>query len=82
MFKIPRSDPWPPTLDLATIKDTLIYMRDDMRRVPGMERIADALDEAVVEITVAEESQPPRLKAPQAITPRFVAWQPKRDSNA
>jgi hypothetical protein len=59
VFKIPRSRPWPPTLDLATVRETLHYMTDDMRRIPGLEKAAAALDTAIVEIKSAEAKSKP-----------------------
>ena len=50
MFKIDRSRPWPPDIDLATVRGTLRYMEDDMRRVPQFAKIAAALEDAIREI--------------------------------
>lgn len=77
MFKIPRNQPWPPTLDLTTVRDTLDYMRSDMQRVPGLERVAAALDDALIEIEVAEQQARPALPTKGPITnARFVPWKP------
>ncbi len=54
MFRIPRSQPWPPAIDLATVRETLLYMHDDMKRVPGLESVAEALQTALAEIETAE----------------------------
>lgn len=54
MFRIPRSQPWPPAIDLATVRETLHYMHDDMKRVPGLEAVATALEKAMSEIDTAE----------------------------
>ncbi|MEO1207705.1 MAG: hypothetical protein AAFV45_15365 [Pseudomonadota bacterium] len=78
MFKIPRHRPWPPSLDLATVRDTLSYMRDDMRRIPALARAADALDDALVELTVAEQSEPAKLPSHPISAGQFVKWQPLR----
>jgi hypothetical protein len=59
VFKILRSRPWPPTLDLATVRETLHYMQDDMRRVPGLEKATAALTTAIVEIESAEANSKP-----------------------
>ena len=32
-----------PLVDFDTIRETLIYIRDDIQRVPGMEKAADRL---------------------------------------
>ena len=57
MFKIPRSNPWPPTIDLSTVRQTIAYMQGDMARIAGLEKIAAALDTAIREID-AVQSRP------------------------
>ena len=54
MYHIPRNDPWPPRLDLSTLRETLIYMHDDMSRAPGLEKLRDALALALKEAEAAE----------------------------
>lgn len=56
MFRIPRSQPWPPAIDLATVRETLLYMHDDMKRVPGLEAVAAALEATLSEIETAERT--------------------------
>lgn len=56
MYRIPRSNPWPPTMDLTTIRETMRYMHDDMRRVPGLEKAARAINDAMKEIDLAERA--------------------------
>ena len=46
--------PTVPLVDLNTIRETLAYIRDDLQRVPGLERAADRLSAALVEIAAAE----------------------------
>lgn len=86
MFKIPRSNSgqpsWPPSMDLSTVRDTLTYMRDDMRRVAGLERVADALDDALIEIAVSEQNQPTPIPTRFKPEMQFVKWQPLRHPNA
>ncbi|MGQ0673554.1 MAG: hypothetical protein ACT4N2_11865 [Hyphomicrobium sp.] len=61
MLKSPRSSPPHPMIDLATVRETLVYMRDDVRRVPGLESVGQALADAVAEIDkAATVSEPPR----------------------
>ena len=43
-----------PLVDLDTIRETLVYIRDDIQRVPGLERAADRLTAALAEIAAAE----------------------------
>ncbi|MCB1520844.1 MAG: hypothetical protein KDJ37_09755 [Hyphomicrobiaceae bacterium] len=66
MFRIPRSRPWPPEIDLATVRDTLGYMHDDAARVPGLEKLKSALAEAIREAEAAERRAPPLVKGPLA----------------
>lgn len=73
MFRIPRRNPWPPTLDLATVRETLAYMHDDMNRVPGLERVASALETVLEEIETAE-----RNAKPPVINPNAARFLPRR----
>ena len=41
-------------VDLDTMRETLMYIRDDMRRVPGLEKAVDRLTAALGEIAAAE----------------------------
>lgn len=54
MYRIPRSNPWPPQIDLTTLRETLIYMHGDMARVPGLEKLRDALAVALEEAEAAQ----------------------------
>lgn len=58
MFRIARSRPWPPDIDLSNARETIAYIEDDMRRVPGLEKVAAALHSAIDEIDAAERSVP------------------------
>ena len=42
-----------PALDLGTVRRTLTYIRDDIARVPGMERAADLLGSVIAEVDTA-----------------------------
>jgi hypothetical protein len=44
-----------PLVDLDTIRETLVYIRDDLQRVPGLDRAAERLTSALAEITAAEQ---------------------------
>lgn len=57
MFKISRSNPWPPSIDLMTVRQTVAYMRGDTARVAGLEKVAAALELALKEID-AVQSRP------------------------
>ncbi len=43
-----------PLLDLGTVRDTLAYMRDDLARVPGLERAAELVSQALAEVDAAD----------------------------
>ena len=70
MFRISRERPWPPTIDLATVRETLIYMRDDARAVPGLEKVAQSLDAAIRDVDAAETKLTPFSYSP--IASRFL----------
>lgn len=74
MFRIPRDTPWPPALDLTTVRETIVYMRDDARRVPGLEGVAAALDASIAEIDKAGRSG----RAPAGYSPFMSRFLPRR----
>ena len=43
-----------PAIDLATVRETLLYMKDDTRRVPDLARVTAALETAIREIEKVE----------------------------
>ena len=49
-----RQKPNVPLVDLDTIRETLVYIRDDLQRAPGLDRAAEQLTAALAEITQAE----------------------------
>lgn len=70
MFRISRHRPYPPTIDLSTVRETLVYMRDDARAVPGLEQVAASLDAAIGEVDAAEAKLAPVRLTP--IASRFL----------
>lgn len=66
MFRISRNRQWPPAIDLATVHETLTYMRDDARLVSGLEEVASALDKAVMEVEAAQSRLQPVSYSPIA----------------
>jgi hypothetical protein len=48
-----RNNPHVPLVDLDTIRETLVFIRDDIQRVPGMERAAEGLSTVLAEIDAA-----------------------------
>lgn len=43
-----------PMIDLGTVRETLAYIRDDLQRVPGLERAAELLGSALAEIDAVD----------------------------
>lgn len=43
-----------PLIDLGTVRETLAYIRDDLQRVPGLERAAELIATALAEVEAAE----------------------------
>lgn len=74
MYRIPRSNPWPPTIDLSTVRETMRYMHDDMKRVPGLEQAARAVNEAIKEIDLAERT----MQRQQKFSPIAAKFMPRR----
>lgn len=70
MYRIPRSNPWPPQIDLSTLRETLLYMHDDMARAPGLEKLRDALALALKEVDAAEAGA--HQKPASIINARFL----------
>jgi hypothetical protein len=75
VFRISRHRPWPPSIDLATVRETLAYMRDDARLVPELENVARSLDAAITEIDRAEANLKPVSYEPMAS--RFLPALPR-----
>ena len=67
MFKISRDRPWPPSIDLSTVRKTVAYMQGDLARIPGLEKIAAALDAAIREID-AVDTRPRVLNIADSVT--------------
>lgn len=42
-----------PLIDFGTVCDTLAYMRDDLQRVPGLERAVELIGSALCEVEAA-----------------------------
>jgi hypothetical protein len=49
-----------PLVDLGTIRETLAYIRDDLARVPGLERAAEMIGSALAELETHEGRRLPR----------------------
>ena len=76
MYKIPRDNPWPPKVDLSTLRETLRYMENDLRRAPEFAGVAAAIKNTLKEIDKAEAASP-RVLSPGVVThSRFVPYRP------
>lgn len=42
-----------PAVDLGTVREVLGFIRDDLQRVPGLERAAELLSSALAEVDTA-----------------------------
>ncbi len=71
MLKFPARRAKPPHIDLETVRETLLYMESDCRGQPGLERVAEALGQAVGEIDRAAGRLPERTRA-EVIGARFL----------
>ena len=76
MFRITRHRAVPPSVDLSTVRETLLYLRDDARSVAGLEQVAVALDAALDEVEAAEQRQQPALTA-NPVASRFLPLRAK-----
>jgi hypothetical protein len=57
VFRTPPKNPRVPLLDLETVRDTLTYIHDDLKRTPGFEAASQRLDEAIAAIKTAEKNR-------------------------
>ena len=73
MFRISRQRPGLAQIDLATLRETLHYMKSDADRVPGLEEVSKALGVTLTEINRAE-----RKLAPPDLTPISAKFLPRR----
>lgn len=71
MFRSIRARELPQHIDLSTVRETLQYIHDDMRRAAGLEKLSAALAEAIREAEAAEALLPSPVDDP-VITARFV----------
>lgn len=74
MYKISRDRPWPPYLDLATARETLRYMHDDMKRVPELQDVAAALEKVLREMDKAETVNARRIGHNILTASRFIRF--------
>lgn len=63
MFKLLDRSRARPSVDLETIRETLLYIESDCRENAGLERVAAALSEALEEIERLEAMNGPKHKA-------------------
>lgn len=71
MYRISKERPWPPTIDLSTVRETLAYIQDDVDRVPELKGVADALRATLAEI---DRVKPKPTIASSPFAARFLPW--------
>jgi hypothetical protein len=59
-----------PLVDLGTILETLPYIRDDLRNLPGFERAAELVGTALSELEAADRRQLPQSILEAYLRPR------------
>ncbi len=63
MFKLFEQSRAKPSIDLETMRETLLYIESDCRENAGLERVAAALTDAIDEIERLEALNGPKHKA-------------------
>ncbi len=63
-------------IDLETIRETIAYMHSDLGHAPGLERVRDALGNALVEIDAHMPPKRPTARIIEFMRARFVPWTP------
>lgn len=71
VFKVVRPSRKWQHVDLKTVRETLVYMKNDCKACPGLERVASALERTISEIDRVASKTEPEL-APQVISARFI----------
>ena len=66
-----------PAIDLATVRETISYMHDDMERAPELARVRNALAMALLEIDRVETSRR-TVTAGDVTRARFIPWPGRR----
>lgn len=67
-------------LDLATVRETLVMLRQDLATEPRHDRVCAAIDEAIAGIDAQEPPAKTAASGELAATfgSRFVRWTPER----
>lgn len=71
----PRTPPQQ-RIDLATVRETIAYMHDDLAGAPELGRVRNALAMALLEIERAETAR--RALPANVTTARFMPWTQRR----
>lgn len=74
MYRISRDRPWPPYVDLATARETLRSMHDDMKGVPELQDVAAAIEKVLREMDKAESVNPRRIGLNILTASRFTRF--------
>ena len=69
-----------PGIDIGTIRETLAYMRDDLRAAPNLAKVGSALEAALAEIDAVSAARAPASTraVPAGLFPvlALVPWAP------
>jgi hypothetical protein len=71
-MSLSKDAPGSPRIDLETIRETLAYIRDDVRNARGLEGVASALEEAVREIDAVSAQRQRPSRFPEIFPVRFL----------
>lgn len=71
MFRIARRPAKTPSIDLSTVRETLLYMESDCKACPGLEGVAAALSQTISEIDRVDDRLKPEPRA-DVISVSFV----------
>ncbi|MEQ1652132.1 MAG: hypothetical protein ABL897_06575 [Hyphomicrobium sp.] len=74
MFEVFNRSAHRQRIDLASVRDTLLYIESDLNDAPHLERLADAVRSALAEIDRMELSSTP-FEMPQISQARFLPAQ-------
>lgn len=64
-------------IDVATVRETLLYMHDDMKRAPELARVRTALAMALMEIDKVDRGRR-TIEAADITRARFFPWTGRR----
>jgi hypothetical protein len=73
VFKVSKAQRRAVTIDLASVRDTLLYIESDLHQSPRLDRLAAAIRSALVEIERLEPDG--KIERPEITAARFLPVQ-------